>query len=263
MTGFDGRVAVVTGGSAGIGLGIAAALGGAGARVAIWSRRESVAEHALHQLKSSGVQAIAVGCDVGDEEQVQRATASTRDAFGRIDIMVANAGASGRAPLCEMELENWEAVIRTNLTGAFLAFRAGARDMIARNEGGALLAIGSVAAVRGQPELAHYAAAKAGLGGLVRTLAVELAPHHIRCNVLAPGFTANSRIDPATAPEETRRVTSAAIPAGRWGSPDDIGAAALYLADPTLAYHTGATVFVDGGLSIMSPQVAAGAVLRS
>jgi NAD(P)-dependent dehydrogenase (short-subunit alcohol dehydrogenase family) len=256
MTNLSGKVAVVTGGSTGLGLGIVAALGAAGARVAIWSRREAVAEQSVADLASRGIEATSARCDVGSEEDVRRAMEQTLKAFGRVDIMVANAGGTSRSPFVETSLADWESSLRGNMTGTFLCFREGARHMIERGEGGALLAIGSVGAVQGQPELAPYCAAKAGLGGLVRALAVELAPHRIRCNVLNPGFTTNSKNDPENLSEESLRVTAAAVPVGRWAAPEEVAAAALFLADPALAFHTGATLFADGALSVMPPQLA-------
>lgn len=258
---FKDRVAVVTGGSAGIGLGIAHALGDSGARVAIWARREKRANEARNGLAEQGVGAIAISCDVGDEGSIEQAMAATLAAFGRVDIVVANAGRSFAAPLLDTPLAEWNRVLNTNLTGAFLAFRAGVRDMIARGDGGALLAIGSLAGIRGDPGVAGYCASKAGLGGLVHSLAVELAEHRIRCNALLPGFTANSSFGPESVGRQRGRAVDAAIPAGRWGTPEDIARAALYLADPTLSYHTGASVVVDGGLSLMPPERAAMSVL--
>jgi hypothetical protein len=208
-------------------------------------------------LVERGIDVMAVACDVSDEDSVEEAMGATLAAFGRVDIVVANAGSSVAAPLIETPLVEWNRVVNTNLTGAFLAFRAGARDMVARNDGGALVGIGSVAALRGDAGIAAYCASKAGLGGLVRALAVELAVHRIRCNALLPGFTINSRLGPTFVGDTRRRAIGAAIPAGRWGTPEDIACAALYLADPTLSYHTGATVVVDGGLSLMPPEYAA------
>lgn len=258
---FEGRVAVVTGGSAGIGLGVARALGGAGARVAVWARRVARSEDACRELISAGIDAIAVGCDVGDEDSVATAAETTLGAFGRVDIAVANAGRSSAAPLVDTSLANWNKIVCTNLTGAFLTFRACVRSMIEHGEGGALLAISSLAARGGYPGLASYCATKAGLEGLVRALAVELAPHRIRCNALLPGFTSNAYFNPDAMDERRGRAIATSIPAGRWGTPDDIGRAAIYLADPTLPYHTGASVVVDGGLALMPPENASRAAL--
>jgi NAD(P)-dependent dehydrogenase (short-subunit alcohol dehydrogenase family) len=128
--------------------------------------------------------------------------------------------------------------------------------MAARGEGGALIAVSSVASRHAAPLMHGYAAAKAGISGLVRSVAAELAPRGIRANVLIPGFTENERLHPDTVSAEYDTEVVSSIPAGRWGTPDDIGAAAVYLADPALAYHTGAEVVVDGAYSIMPPYLA-------
>jgi NAD(P)-dependent dehydrogenase (short-subunit alcohol dehydrogenase family) len=253
----DGRVAVVTGGSDGIGFGIARALARAGASVAIWARRPERSADAVAELRGEGLVADAFGCDAGHEADVDAAAAATVARFGRIDICVANAGGGGRHhALMEFPLEDWEQVVGVNLTGAFLCFRACVRDMATRDDGGALVAVSSAAAVHASPGLSAYAAAKAGLGGLVRSLAAELAPLGIRANILQPGWTENSTMSVDRVSESLAVETLASIPAGRWGTPDDLGTAALYLADPTLRYHTGAVLAVDGGYSVMAPYLA-------
>jgi NAD(P)-dependent dehydrogenase (short-subunit alcohol dehydrogenase family) len=253
----DGRVAVVTGGSDGIGFGIARALARAGASVAIWARRPERSADAVAELRGEGLVADAFGCDAGHEADVDAAAAATVARFGRIDICVANAGGGGRHHvLMEFPLEDWEQVVGVNLTGAFLCFRACVRDMATRDDGGALVAVSSAAAVHASPGLSAYAAAKAGLGGLVRSLAAELAPLGIRANILQPGWTENSTMSVDRVSESLAVETLASIPAGRWGTPDDLGTAALYLADPTLRYHTGAVLAVDGGYSVMAPYLA-------
>lgn len=256
---FDlgGRVAVVTGGNGGIGLGIARVLGAAGAAVAIWARKADKTAAALETLRREGVAAEGFSCEVGSEAQVVAAADATVATFGRIDVCVANAGVSSHDGLLDTSLEDWERVLRTDLTGAFLCFRQCVADMALRDEGGALMAISSGAAVHAAPQMAPYAAAKAGLGGLVRSLAAELAPRRIRANVLLPGWTASSRNSEDSVPDDLRIDTVASIPAGRWGLPEDLGTAALYLADPNLAYHTGMELRVDGGYSVMPPYLAA------
>lgn len=258
MTNFrlDGRVAVVTGGNGGIGLGIAAALGAAGASIAVWARNRDKTDRAVTQLGEAGVRAIGIGCDVTDEDNVRLATAGTVDQLGRLDICVANAGVSQRSPFLETTLEAWNEGLASNLSGTFLCFREAGLRMVAAGEGGALIAVSSVASRHGAPLMPTYAAAKAGLGGLVRSIATELAPQHIRCNVLIPGFTHNDRLRPGTIDRELDGEVVASIPAGRWGTPEDIGAAAVYLADPSLSYHTGTEVVVDGAYSIIPPYLA-------
>ncbi len=253
---LDGRVAVVTGGNGGIGFGIAMALGAAGADIAVWARNADKTNRALRRLLEAGVRAVGMSCDVTDEDDVKRATAGTVDQLGRLDICVANAGAPQRAPFLETTSEAWNKGLASNLSGTFTCFRETGLRMVEGGEGGALIAVSSVASRHAAPLMHTYAAAKAGLGGLVRSIAAELAPQHIRCNVLIPGFTENERLQPDTIDAEFDSEVVASIPAGRWGTPDDVGAAAVYLADPSLSYHTGAEVVVDGGYSVMPPYLA-------
>jgi NAD(P)-dependent dehydrogenase (short-subunit alcohol dehydrogenase family) len=258
MAPFDlsGRVAVVTGGNGGIGFGIAAALGAAGATVAVWGRDEAKTERAVGRLADQGVTAGGFRCDVSVEDDVARCTQETVTRFGRLDVSVANAGANSHIPFLDTTLAQWRRGLDTNLTGAFLCFRESAKQMVDAGEGGSLIAVSSVASRHAAPMMAGYATAKAGLGGLVRSLAAELAPHRIRCNVLIPGFTENERLQADTVPAEFDIEVVSSVPAGRWGTPADLGHAAVYLADPSLSYHTGGEVIVDGAYSIMPPYLA-------
>jgi NAD(P)-dependent dehydrogenase (short-subunit alcohol dehydrogenase family) len=251
-----GTVAVVTGGNRGIGLGIARALGRAGAQVCLWARDEQQNAVAVDELAADGIAASSIVCDVTDEHSVARATARTLSEQGRIDSCVANAGGGVYHPLLETSLDTWEHGIRLNLTAAFLTFREVGRTLVDAGRGGALVAVSSCAAVHAAPAMADYAAAKAGLGGLVRSAAVELAPHGIRVNVLMPGFTENSRLSSDSVPETMRVETLASIPVGRWGTPDDLGRGAVFLCDPSFAFHTGTELRVDGGYSIVAPYLA-------
>ena len=258
MAQFDlsGKVAVVTGGNGGIGFGIASALGRAGATVGVWGRDEAKSARAVDRLNAAEISAIGLRCDVSDEGEIQGATDETVERLGRLDICVANAGAAVHVPFLESTLEEWNRDVATNLTGTYLCFRQAARHMAARGEGGALIAVSSVASRHAAPLMHGYAATKAGLSGLVRSIAAELAPVGIRANVLIPGFTENERLHPDTVTTDYDTEVVSSIPAGRWGTPDDIGAAAVYLADPSLGYHTGAEVVVDGAYSIMPPYLA-------
>jgi len=244
---LDGLVAVVTGANSGIGFGIAAALGDAGARVAVWSRRDKRNQSACERLRAAGVDAEPMRCDVADEAQVEEAMAATLAHFGRVDVMIANAGIGTSARFIDLSLDDWNRVIGTDLTGVFLCFRAAAREMCRANSGGALVAVASLAALQAQPDMAHYAAAKAGLLGLVRSVAAELAPVRIRCNALTPGFTDTDGLSFDAASDQLRLETLSAIPAGRWATSAELGAAACFLADPRLTVHTGDSLVVDGG----------------
>ncbi|HMG44235.1 MAG TPA: SDR family oxidoreductase [Acidimicrobiales bacterium] len=257
---LDGRVAVVTGGSAGIGLGIARTLGAAGATVAIWARDEDRLARATESLTQDGIATVPARCDVTVEDDVERAMETTIGAAGPPDVLVANAGLqSTRVPFVDTSVELWERSLRGNLTSAFICFRAAARQMIARGSGGSLIAVSSAAALQASPLIHQYAAAKAGLHALVRAVAHELAPAGIRCNALVPGFTESERLVAADLTDQKRAVSLASIPAGRFGLPEDLGMAALYLADPALRYQTGGMLVVDGGLSTMAAHNAAAA----
>ena len=247
---LDGRVVVVTGGNGGIGLAIAEACAHAGASVAVWATNPEKNAAAVDRLTSSGARAIAERCDVRSEDQVDTALDRTVGELGRIDTLFANAGIKPVTPFLDMGLEEWRRVMAVNLDGAFLTMRSAARHMVARGEGGSLVAVSSVSAFDGSPGMEHYAASKAGLLALVRSVAVELARHGVRCNALVPGFvdtemTAEWRRDDRMVDATTRRT-----PARRWASPADIAPAAVFLADPEYRFHTGTTLVVDGGYSV-------------
>lgn len=250
MYDLSGRVAVVTGGNGGIGLGIGRALAKAGADVAIWARNEEKNGAAEAELGGIGVSARAVRCDVSDEEQVAEAMSTTLGQFGRVDVMVANAGFGLPGPIHAMSLEQWRSVMAVNLDGAFLCFREAARHMIERGDGGSMLAVSSASAIHGAPGNEAYSASKAALGALIRGMAVELARHRVRCNVLMPGWTETDMTAPLRGWEKFVENTTRRTPVRRWGTPEDMGSVAVFLADPSLVFHTGDTVVVDGGYTI-------------
>lgn len=252
MTTYDltGRVALVTGGNGGIGLGIGEALARAGADIAIWGRNEDKNAAALDVLRATGRRAEGWVCDVAVEDQVVGRFADTVDAMGQVDIVVANAGMGRAGPIHTMPLEQWRSVLAVNLDGTFLTLREAARHMIERGEGGSLIATGSVSAIHGAPGNEAYSASKAAIGALIRGMAVELARHRIRANVLMPGWTETDMTAPLQGWEKFVESTTSRTPVRRWGLPADMGAVAVFLADPTLTFHTGDTIAVDGGYSI-------------
>lgn len=250
MTDLTGRVVLVTGGNGGIGLAIARGCAEAGADLAIVGRDDDKNEAAARSLADTGRRVLTLGCDVTDEEQVAAAFAATVQVLGKVDSVVANAGVGGMAPIASMTLAEWRRVMAINLEGAFLTFREAARHLIARGEGGALVGVSSTASIFGAPGQPHYAASKAGLLGLTRSLAVELARHQVRVNALLPGWTDTDMLAPAAGHQKFVDATVKRTPVRRWGAPSELAAAGVYLCDPTQTFHTGDELRVDGGYSI-------------
>ena len=250
MSDLSGRVAVVTGGNGGIGFGMAKALAAAGADVAIWGRDEAKNDAACAELEQTGRRVVALRCDVADEQHVRDATAETIRSLGKIDTMFANAGIGGYAPFVDMPLGEWRRVTSVNLDGAFLTLREAARHMVERGEGGSLVSVSSTSAIHGAPGMEHYAGSKAGLIAVMRGLAVELARFGIRCNTVLPGWTETDMLRPMATNEKFVQNTVSRTPVRRWGTPDDLGPAAVFLADPTATFHTGDTLVVDGGYTV-------------
>jgi NAD(P)-dependent dehydrogenase (short-subunit alcohol dehydrogenase family) len=247
---FDlgGHVALVTGGNGGIGLGLAKALAGAGADVAIWGTSADKNERALEELASLGTRAEAFICDVADEAAVDAAMAETLERLGRVDSCFANAGTGGGGRrFTDITLAEWQRVCRVNLDGTFLTLRAAARHMIERGGGGSLVATSSLTAIEAAPQSEHYAASKAGVVALVKSLAVELARHGIRANALMPGWVETDLTRPLLQSEVGSTRILPRIPLRRWAEPADLGPAAVYLASPGAGYHTGDVLVIDGG----------------
>ncbi|MBK5223103.1 MAG: SDR family oxidoreductase [Acidimicrobiia bacterium] len=250
MTDLTGRVAVVTGGNGGIGLGMADAMARAGADIAVWGRNLDKNAAAAEQLRAHGHQVGTFVVDVGDEEQVVAAAAATVADMGKIDVMVANAGVGGGGPFVDLTLADWRRVQRVNSEGAFLSFREAARHMIERGEGGSLIGISSGTAIDGAARNQAYSHSKAGMLALVRGLSVEMARYKIRCNSIIPGWIETDMTAGAKYNEKLMATTTQRTPVRRWGLPSDLGPAAVFLADPDNAFHTGDVIVVDGGYSI-------------
>ena len=246
-----GRTVLVTGGNGGIGLAMASACAGAGARIVVWGRDEAKNDIALARLRSEGAEAHAFRYDVADPEQVRASfDRSVEAAGGRVDSVFANAGRNGTGTaFVDMSLDEWHAVMRTNLDGVMLTLQAAANHMVEAG-GGSLVAVSSTSAIHGAAGNEAYGTSKAAVLGLVRALAVGLARHQIRVNALLPGWTKTEMSGPAYAWERFREATTARTPVRRWADPDEMGPAAVFLADPTATFHTGDTVVVDGGYTV-------------
>ncbi len=250
MHDLTGRTVVVTGGNSGIGLALAAGVAKAGADVAIWSRNTERNAEAATELAKHGTRVLPVSCDVGDEAAVAAAMATTLAEFGRLDCLVANAGVHAGAPIQDMTLDDWHRVLRINLDGAFLTTREAARVFISQGTGGSMVVVSSTISRYGAAGQASYAASKTGMVGLGRTLAVELAKHRVRCNILIPGWTRTPLNEAQQASEQFMNATTRRTPVRRWADPEEFEAIAPFLCDPTLTFHTGNEVIVDGGYTI-------------
>ncbi|MCV7344566.1 SDR family NAD(P)-dependent oxidoreductase [Mycolicibacterium rhodesiae] len=238
---LTGRVAVVTGGGAGIGRGIADGLVQFGATVAIWERDAQSCAATADELGVLGVVA-----DVRDSGQVDAALARTRDELGPVSILVNNAGGVFTSPLLDTTENGWDALYRANLRHVLLCTQRVARQLVDERCGGSVISVTSIEGVRAAPGYAAYSAAKAGVINYTRTAAFELAPHNIRVNAIAPDITVTEGLL-ALSPDGIRPELGQAVPLGRLGHVDEIASAAVFLASDMSRYITGQTLHVDGG----------------
>lgn len=238
------RVAIVTGAGQGIGRAIARELATAGAHVVASGRRLEPLQTLAGEIRARGRRALAVSCDVRDAAQLDRVVDETMREFGRIDLLVNNAGYRIRAPLDRLPRPEWDAMVGTNLTGVFLCCQAAARQMV-RQGGGRIITTASINGFRGVENLVGYNAAKAGVIELTRTMAVELAQHRIAVNAIAPAQI-DTRLT-RSLPEAARRRRVERIPMARFGEPEEVARVALFLASDDASYVTGHTLAVDGG----------------
>jgi len=246
---FDltGRVAIVSGGSMGLGLQMAEGLAEMGASLVICARKKERCEEATESLRNHGVRAMALGCDVKDKASIAQVVEETLAKFGRIDILVNNAGVSWGASLEEMTLEQWDKVLSTNLTGTFLFCQAVDKAMISRGSG-KIINIASVAGLRGASsdlQAIGYHASKGGVIALTKDLACKCAPHNIQVNAIAPGWFPTHMSGWII--EHHKESLLAKIPLARFGGDHDLKGAAVFLASDASSYVTGHVLVVDGG----------------
>ena len=252
MANLKGKVALVTGAARGIGAEIAKTLAGAGANVAICDLKAEWCDETVNALKALGVEAIGLGVDVSNSEQVDQCVKDVIAKFGKIDIMVNNAGITKDGLLMRMSDADWDAVLNVNLKGTFLFTRAVARPMMKNKAadgtqlGGSIINLASVVGIMGNAGQANYTASKGGVIALTKTTAKELGSRNIRCNAVAPGFIQSKMTD--VLPEDVRKAYMEQIPLKRFGTVKDIAKCVLWLAGEDSEYVTGQIISVNGGM---------------
>lgn len=239
------RVALVTGASQGIGRATALALASAGARVIVAARNREKLDALVEEIAVSGSQALAVTMDVGDAEQIKAGFRQGIEKFGRLDILVNNAAVTRDGLSLRMKMDDWESVLRTNLTGAHLCIQQ-ALGVMMKQRYGRIINMSSVVAQTGNAGQANYVAAKAGLIGLTRAIAIEMASRNITVNAIAPGFIQTPMTAPL--PDKVRQEMLARIPLGRMGHDHEIAASVVFLASEEAGYITGHVLDVNGGM---------------
>ena len=244
---LTGKVAIVTGGATGIGGGICTALAAAGARVVVSPHaNRDKAEQIAGEIAGAGGQAVVQPCDVRQAAAVEALFAATLERFGQVDIMVNNAGITYVKPFLELSEEEWDQTLDINLKGMYLCSRRAARHMVERGAAGRIINLSSVHGSHSTPHLVHYEASKGGINMFTKALAIELAPHGITANAIAPGAIEVERYH---RPGYDRAALGQRIPLGRVGYPEDIAALAVWLASDAASYVTGQVIYVDGGVT--------------
>ena len=244
---LSGKVALVTGGNSGIGLGMAKGLAESGADICIWGTNIEKNERAQKELSAIGIKAHAIRCDVSSEDQVETAFQETLNVFGKVDSCFANAGAGGGAPFHEFPTDLWRKVMGINLDGTFFTFRAASKHMIERGEGGRLVGTSSTSAIHGAARNEAYASTKGAMLAMVRGLSVEMARYAITANSIIPGWIETAMTSARVGDERFEDRVMKRVPARRWGTPEDFAGIAVYLASDASSYQTGEEFVIDGG----------------
>ncbi|HEY7852762.1 MAG TPA: SDR family oxidoreductase [Caulobacteraceae bacterium] len=257
MTPFDltGKVALITGGNGGIGLGMAEGLAKAGAKVVVWGQNPEKNATAKSALEAHGGEVLIQRVDVADESAVIAGIAEALAAMGRLDFVAANAGVGGGAPsFAEFTTEQWRRVTTINLDAVFWTFREACKHMVERagkgDAGGSLLVTSSTSAIDGAPRNQAYAATKGGVIAMIRGLAVEYARHGIRANAVLPGWIRSDMTQGLQGWDRFNQQVIGRVPMRRWGEPEDFAGIAVYLASDASRFHTGDSFVIDGGYTI-------------
>jgi 3-oxoacyl-[acyl-carrier protein] reductase len=243
---LQGRVALVTGGSRGIGAAVAQALASAGAALAVCARNGEAAAATAAAIAGQGGQAFGVAADVSRVPDAERIVAACVERFGRLDILVNNAGITRDGLVLRMKDEDWSDVLAVNLNGAFYCARAALRAILKQKQSGRIINVGSVVGSMGNPGQANYVASKAGLVGLTKALAKEVASRGVTVNAVAPGFIETDMT--AGLPDAVKDTYRAQIPLGRFGTAPEVAAVVAFLASDAAAYITGQVIHVNGGM---------------
>lgn len=243
---LDGKIALVTGASVGLGQGMALALTEAGADVACHCLNPGEADQTVAKIEQMGRRAVSIAGDMSDKETPKRVVADTIAEFGRIDILINNAGMIRRTPAVDFSEEDWSTVIEVNLSSVFRTSQAAGRHMIEQGAG-KIVNIASLLSFQGGITVPAYTASKSGVAGVTKALANEWAKHNINVNAIAPGYMATDNTTALRADETRNRQILERIPAGRWGTPDDLAGTAVFLSSAASDYLQGHILVVDGG----------------